>query len=184
MNETIKAILDRRSIRNFKNIPLTDEQIQTFAQVALASPTGMDRQLWIFRLVTRLDLIQAMSDHAMNVFREAGDLVTVDRMRSRHKSIFYGAPLLILIGLPKDASSNLEAGIAVENLAIAAQSMGLASCIIGMASAAFTGDRGDELKDMLDWPGTHDFAISIAIGYPNTTKEAPERHPEKLKRII
>ena len=55
MNETIKAILDRRSIRNFKNIPLTDEQIQTFAQVALASPTGMDRQPWIFRLVTRLD---------------------------------------------------------------------------------------------------------------------------------
>lgn len=71
----------------------------------------------------------------------------------------------------------------MQNLAIAAQSMGLGSCIIGMAAASFSGPMGQAMRDRMDWPADHDFVISIAIGHPAMSKDAPERHPEKVRII-
>jgi len=104
-------------------------------------------------------------------------------MAARHESIFYGAPLVVLISMPKDADGGLDAGIAAANLAIAAQSMGLGSCIIGLAAAAFSGSKGFQMARQVQWPDDHEFAISVAIGHPAITKEPHERHPEKVRFI-
>lgn len=183
INDTLKAIFARRSIRNFKSIPLTAEQIDTLAEVALASPTGMNRQPWLFHFITDPLKIEAISEAALNYFRQQGNTTVLDRMASRHRSLFYGAPLVIIISLPKDFGSQIDAGIAVENLAIAAQSMGLGSCIIGLAEAAFEGSQEESIARMIALPDSHEFAISIAIGQAAISKEAHERHPEKVIRI-
>ncbi len=183
MNETIRALLERRSIRKFTSQALTEDQITTLTDVALSSASAVNRQPWIFRFVTRQPLLKALSDRAIRYFEETGDLDTLARIRSRHPSIFYGAPLLILIGLPQADGSQLEAGIAVANLATAAQAMGLGSCIIGMTQAALTGDEKDAFEKELDWPSGFAFAISLAVGYPAMGKEAPQRQQEKARRI-
>ncbi|MGI6333873.1 MAG: nitroreductase family protein [Saccharofermentanales bacterium] len=183
MNETIKAIFDRRSIRKFKPDRLTDEQIETLIQVALASPSGMDLQPWLFHFITNQDKISRISEAVLETFRKAGNQALLDRMAARHPSIFYGAPLLVVISMPQDNLSGVDAGIAIENLAIAAQSMGLGSCIIGMAAAGFNGDEGDELASLIEMPADHAFMISIAIGHPAMTKEAHIRNRKKIKVI-
>ncbi len=183
MNETLKAIQDRRSIRRFQAEPLTQTELDALADVALASPTGMNRQTWEFRFITDQALIAGLNAAAMETFREEGNQAIIDRMAARHESIFYGAPLVILISMPKGEDGGLDAGIAAANLAVAAQSMGLGSCIIGLAAAAFTGEKGERLARQVQWPDNHEFAISIAIGHPAITKEPHERHPEKIRFI-
>lgn len=184
MNTTVKHILERRSIRNYVNEPLTKEQINTLIEVALASPTPVNRQTSIFRLITRQNLIEQMSANALDTFAAEGDFATIERMKTRHKSIFYGAPLVIVIGLPEADESEIEAGIAVQNLAVAAQSMGLGSCIIGMVKASFKGEAGRTIKESIDWPEGYKAAISIAIGKPAMTKEKPEQKPGRVKHIV
>lgn len=182
-NDTLQAIFERRSIRRFTEQALTQDELDTLIDVALASPTGMNAQPWTFRFVTRQALITDMNQAAMDHFRATGNQAVIDRMTARHESIFYGAPLVVVISLPVENQDGLDAGIAVANLAIAAQSMGLASCIIGLASAAFAGVHQAELATKLGWPDDHRFAISIAIGHAATTKEAHERRPEKVRII-
>lgn len=187
MNEIIKAILDRRSIRGFTSEQLTDAQVDTLAEVALASPSAMNQQPWIFHFVRDTEKIAAISDAAVAFFRKTGNQAVLDRIASRHSSIFYGAPLVVFITMPKDSLTNtmrcIDAGIAAENLAIAAQSMGLGSCIIGMAAVAFNGDQAADIARLIDMPDDHAFMISIAIGHAAVSKDAHEHNPEKVKRI-
>jgi nitroreductase len=183
MNETIQAILDRRSIRNFTATPLAPAELDALAEVALASPTAMNKQQWAFRFVTNQALIAALSEAALATFRANGDQAALDRMAARHTSIFYGAPLVILIAAPTGRYPMIDAGIAVQNLAIAAQSLGLGSCIIGMATAAFSGPSGPEMLARMAWPEGYECVISIAIGHPAMTKDAHELSPDKLVYI-
>ena len=183
MNETMQNIFNRRSIRNFKSDRLSSEQLQQLAQTALASPTGMNQQSWHFAFVTNQELITKVNDAAFASFKRENQQDIIERMKKRHESIFYGAPLVVFISMPKSNDNLIDAGIAVMNLAIAAQSMGLGSCIIGLAGAAFSGRVKDDLKNELEFPPCHEFAISVAIGYPAMDKEPHDMRPEKVTFI-
>lgn len=182
-NPTLEAIFSRRSIRRFTPEPLTAAEIEILRQVALAAPTGMDVQPWQFHFLLNPDMINRISHIALTTLRNNGNQAAVDRMAERHESLFYGAPLVVFISMPVENMSGVDAGIAVQSLAIAAQSMGLGSCIIGLAGAAFEGEQADEVKASLQMSGDRAFIISIAIGHPDTTKEAHVRHEEKAVLI-
>ena len=175
-------ILERGSIRRFSYETLTEDELDTLARAVLASPSGMDVQPWHFSFVTCLETIAALSEGALDTFRRAGNQTVLDRVAARHPSLFYGAPLVVIISLPQ-TSSQIEAGIAAQTLAIAAKSMGLGSCIIGLAGAAFTGEDAAALRDKIGMPEGHVFAISIAIGHPEVTKVPHAAHPEKITWI-
>lgn len=181
-NETLQNIFRRSSIRRFTDRPLTDDELDTLERAALASPTGMDAQPWHFSFVTGQEAIAAVSEGALDTFRRAGNQTVLDRVASRHPSLFYGAALVVFISLPASASP-IEAGIAAQTLAVAAQSMGLGSCIIGLAGAAFSGPDGEALAARVGIPDGHTFAISVAIGHPAISKEPHAAHPEKITRI-
>jgi hypothetical protein len=48
---TLEAIEQRRSIRKFKDTPVSDEQLQTILQAAVQAPSGKNRQPWRFVVV-------------------------------------------------------------------------------------------------------------------------------------
>ena len=149
MNETIRSILDRRSIRAYEDKPLTEEQLTLLEQCAVASPTGMNAQSWSFSFVTDREKI-AMVDSAVVAKLDNG---TKQRVDSRGGTVFYNAPLVIFISGDKNSVwSEVDAGIAVENLALCAHSLGLGSVIIGMCRCAFEGEEGKRLGEMLRFP--------------------------------
>ncbi|HBP37226.1 MAG TPA: NAD(P)H nitroreductase, partial [Clostridiales bacterium] len=69
MNETLQAIFDRRSIRNFQADPLTAEQLDALAEAALASPSGMNIQPWHFHFIVNLEKIETLSAAAFQTSR-------------------------------------------------------------------------------------------------------------------
>lgn len=175
MNETISSILERRSNRGFEAKPLSDEQLDTLKQCALAAPTAMNAQSWHFSFVTNADIIKAVEDATLDELYATADEATKQRITSRGKTIFYGAPLVVFISSDNDNYwSHIDAGIASENLAVAAQSMGLGSVIIGLCKKAFDGEKRTELEKLLCFPENHSFSIAVALGVPTATKDA---HP-------
>lgn len=175
MNDTQKSILARRSVRAYTDEQLTEAELQALADAALASPSAKNSQDWHFIFVTNRELLEAFSAD----FR-AGMLAQASPERAeqlRNYDVLYHPPLLVLITLNEQPSSRfaeVDAGIAVENIALAAQGMGLGSVILGMPIDLFRSGIGSAWMKKLQFPEGHRFAIAISVGHPAMTKEA---HP-------
>ena len=160
-NPVLTAISERRSIRQYKPEQISEEQLQALLQAAVESPSARNLQPWHFTVVQDTAVLAEVNAEATAILEREGD-------------IFYAAPNAIFISAERESNwGKLDSGIAVQNIALAAQSMGLGTVILGLPAAAFNGPRGDYFAKLLKFPATHEFAIAIAVGYPNCTKEAP-----------
>ncbi|GHU69555.1 hypothetical protein FACS1894184_13770 [Clostridia bacterium] len=169
VNPVLRAIAERRSTRGYSATPLTQEQLDALLSAAVQSPSAMNRQPWHFSVVQNPAILSRINTEISAAFnKDVGD-------------VFYGAPCCIFLSCEPDARwSRLDCGIAVENIAVAAQALGLGSVILGMPEGAFTGPNGGELNSLLKFPPTYKFAVAIAVGNPTTSKEA---HPLLEGRI-
>ena len=66
---------------------------------------------------------------------------------------------------------SLDAGIAVENMALAAEGLGLGSLIIGCILDAMQGEKKAHFAAALDFPADYEYKIAIAFGHKAVTKE-------------
>ena len=179
MNETLKAIVERYSCRDFADTPLTDAQIQTIAEAAVAAPSAMNRQPWHIIVITDKALINELDDESMGILAAAEDKSGYERIMSRGGKIFYNAPSLFVITSDGSKYAALDSGIMCQNIVLAAQSLGLGSCVIGMLRIPLSGPRGGEFKKRLQFPDGYEFAISIIAGTAKSGKEPHE--PDKGK---
>ena len=182
INETVQSIFDRRSNRGYADEPVSEENIEILKQCALASPTARNEQSWHFSFVTNRELINEVERTAYDQAVVEGDEGFIAVMKSRNNKIFYDAPLVVFISA--DAASpwgEIDSGIAVENLALAAHSLGLGSVIIGLCGKAFKGEYAAKLGEKLGFPEGNRFTIAICIGKPTVSKDA---HPVKDGKIV
>ncbi len=169
------AILERRSTRGFNDTPLTKEEIQTLIDAALASPSVMNKQPWHFAFVTDKAVMEEMDA----VMRELFSIKFGGKSEKRH---FSNAPLFVAITVNPDeinGYTNIECGIAVENLALSAMGLGLGSVIIHTPSIALASENGAYFKKKMGIPTENEFIIGIVIGHNNVTKEP---HPIRENR--
>jgi len=177
MNETLKNIAGRYSCRDFAEAPLTDAQVYELVGAALAAPSAMNRQPWHVSVVTDKALIDELDREGMALLAAEEDKTAYERMVSRGGKLFYNAPCLIVITSDGSAYAALDCGIMCQNLALAAQSLGLGSCIVGMLRVPLSGPRGPEFKKRLKFQDGYDFSISILVG-----QAASGRAPHELDR--
>lgn len=173
MNQTMELLMSRRSHRAYKSEALTQEQLDTIINAATASPSAINLQPWHFSVVTDKALITKINKAGGDAIKNSGDEAAIKRMEGRKWDIFYDAPCVIFISADKDAKWGiLDSGIAVQNIVIAAESLGLGSVIIGLIDCAFTGEMGEELAKDLCFPENHKFAIAVCVGNPADDKPA------------
>ncbi len=180
-NETLKLIASRRSHRAYESTPLTEEQLSALLDAAVASPSAVNRQPWHFVVVRDAALIDAMDAEVHNTVMKREESARSPRFLDPAFHVFYHAPCVIFIlGKKNSIWTQLDCGIAVENIALAAESIGLGSVILGMPRDAFAGDRKQEFLSALNAAEDEEFAIAIAVGTPTDTKPA---HPVGENKI-
>ena len=183
MNETLSTIAERYSCRDFSADPLTEEQLKALTDAALASPSGMNRQPWHVIVVTNKGLIEELDAEGLNVLMAAEDKAGYERVMSRGGKLFYNAPCMIVVVSDGSRFGTIDSGILIQNVALAAQSLGLGNVICAMAGVPFAGGRGNELKERFGFPEGYGFEIAILVGTANSGKEPHELVPEKLSYI-
>ena len=174
MNETLKNIAGRYSCRDFADKPLTDAQIYELVSAALAAPSAMNRQPWRVSVVTDKTLIEELDAEGMALLAAEEDKSAYERMMARGGKLFYDAPCLIVITSDGSAYAAIDSGILCQNIALAAQSLGLGSCIVAMLRIPLSGPRGPEFKKRLKFGDGYDFSISILVGNAQSGKEPHE----------
>ena len=183
MNDTLTNIAERYSCRDFADTPPTDGQIKAIVNAALAAPSGMYRQPWHIIVIRNKTLIDELDAEGMSVLGAAEDKSRYEYMMSRGGKLFYNAPCMLIILSDDSKWGTLDSGIQCQNVALAAQSIGLASCIVGMAEIPLSGKRGDEFKRRLVFPDGYDFAIGVLIGTAKSGKKPHEHDKTKVTYI-
>lgn len=177
----LEAISSRRSHRAYKNEQLPEDVLGAVLKAGLESPSARNHQPWHFSVVQDASLIQEVHDEAARVMGKNGS----PRFADPDFQIFYHAPTVIFIFGEKDfAWTQVDCGIAVENMALAAEGLSVGSVILGLPMPAFKGDRADEMRAKLKCPEGYDFVIALALGYAADEKAPHDLREEKITRIL
>ena len=182
-NQTIDLIQKRRSHRRYCDQQITPDQLETLMTAVLYSPSARDLQPWHFSFVQNRDLLLRINKAAHKQARLLSETNRNVRFMEDDFHIFYHAPTAVVISAAKSKFAPIDCGIAVQTLALAAQSLGLGSVIVGLANLAFEGDERSSLEKALAFPQSHQFMISIAIGFPADEKDAHPINPSKITLI-
>ncbi len=160
-------ILDRRSIRRFKDQIIDRETIKQILTAAMYAPSAMNTQPWHFVVIDQ----RYMLDEMMNIHTHARMLQTAS-----HGIVVCGDEQL----QHDDGYWIVDCGAATQNLLLAANTMGLGACWVGLHPRE---ERKASFSTLLDLPShVKPFAL-VALGYPVETKQRPERFfPEKVKQ--
>ncbi|MBO4823081.1 MAG: nitroreductase [Clostridia bacterium] len=169
MNEVIKALQTRRSIRKYKPDMIPDEIIDEIMEAGTYAATGMNRQAPIIIAIK--------------------DKVTRDKLEALNKKFFkvpfikpfYGAPVVLVVLADKNVSTYLYDGsLVMGNLMLAAHSLGIGSCWIHRAKEEFETPEGKALLKSLGIKGDYEGIGHCILGYPD---EAPQARPRKKDYI-
>lgn len=176
------AISGRRSTRDFTAQVVDDETIRRLIDAAVLAPSASNGQPWTFTVVRDQALLDHVSDAAKShllASLPAGP--EHDRRRAsltdQGFQLFYHAPVLIVISGRTDKPWVTEdCSLAAENLMLAAHSLGLGTCWIGLSQGYLNTADG---KNALGLPESCVPVAPIIVGYPKaeiapTTRQEPE----------
>lgn len=177
-NEVINNIMARRSVRKYLDKPVEHSKLEAIVKAGINAPSAMNRQNWAVRVIEDYKLIADVSEAYK---QENPQMVERD---PNFKNMFRNAPNLICVCAPTDGNFNLDAGLLGENMMLAAQSLGLGTCIqTGPVRFLLTNEKAKPFLQALDIPEGYKLLYVIAVGYPDEKPDAKPRDASKVKFI-
>ena len=159
MNQGLQFIFSRRSIRKYRDREVPDRMITDLLEAGMAAPSAVKKDPWHFIVIRQrqtLDKMVAFMPNAQMLKQATGAFVVcgdIDRAHDQQESYML-----------QDLSA------AVENILLAANTMGLGTCWLGVHPRP---DRMDNIRTLFKLPDNIIPMCGIAIGWP--AEEPPAR---------
>ena len=159
----LDIILTRRSIRKYKNTPVSESDIKKLLEAAMAAPSAGNSQPWEFIIIN--------------------DRKILDEIPKFHpySQMLKEAPLAIVVcgDLKKEKYRDrwpLDCSAAAQNILLAAHSLGLGTVWLGIYPEK---ERIDNTVNLLRIPQEVIPLCIIAVGYPDEIKPPSHRYKEE-----
>ena len=156
---------------------LKDNEIQAILDAGIYAPSASNGQPWHFTVIQSKDLIDRLSDAFKNLAKKS-DMEYVKKVGENEKfHVFYKSPTVILVsGDENNQYASVDCAAAVENMLIAAESLGIGSCWVGFIAYLLNSDEGKEFIKELGIPQGFKQIHSVCLGYKkNKSTNAPSR---------
>lgn len=184
MNETIRVIKGRRSIRKFKAAQIPDSALQEILDCALLAPNARNQQKWHFTVIQKNDMLDMIANMMKENMMNSGVEFLMEKAKDPNFDPFGGASTLILITADKTARFvEIDCAAAAENIMIASESLGLGSHIMASTELIFKSEESEELKRKLGIPEGYDHICAIALGYKDEEPLAKPRRKDVINYI-
>ena len=171
MNETIRTLCQRRSIRRYQPQQLREEDLSAILEAGTWAPSGMNLQTAVMVVVQDPETIARMSQLNAQIMGKPG------------ADPFYGAPTVVVVLADGSAKNGVRDGsLVMGNLMNAAASLGVGSCWINRAEELFDQPEGKELLRQWGLPETLRGVGNCILGYPDGP--APAAKPRKEGYIV
>ena len=156
-------MVERRSCRSFTAEMPSEEQLDAVVEAGLYAASGMGRQSAIILKVTDRALRDRLS--ALNA-RAMGAPESTDP--------FYGAPVVLVVLAARDVPTHVYDGsLAMGNMLLAADSLGLGSIWIHRAREVFDSEEGRAILAQLGVEGDYEGIGHCAVGFWEGEKPEP-----------
>ena len=163
MEDFLNLMYSRRSIRDYTDKPVTDEQLEAMLKAAMSAPSAQNLRPWHFIAVRKPKLLKQLA----NVHKYAYMLEK--------------APLAIIICGDQNVSERHwveDTCAATQNLLLAATALGLGGVWISLYPKK---KNQKYVRKLLDIPEHMGVLCALAIGYPAEQKKAHTKYdPERI----
>ena len=170
MNETLKTLTERRSVRSYKADQVPEDVLAQILKAGEFAPSGMGMQSAVMVVGQDPETIKMLSRINASVMGSDGDP-------------FYGAPTVVVVLADRKRGTCVEDGsLVMGNLMNAAFSLGVNSCWIHRARETFETEEGKAL--LKKWGLSEDY-IGIGnclLGYAD--QPLPQAKPRKDGFVI
>ena len=165
MNESIKNMIARRSVRGYKPDMIPKEDLDLILEAGTYAATGMGMQS---------PVIVAVTDKAT---RDQLSKMNADVMGT-DTDPFYGAPVVLVVLADKNRPTHIYDGsLVMGNLMNAASSLGIGSCWIHRAKEVFASEDGKALLKKWGVEGDYEGIGHCVLGY--SAADVPKAKPRK-----
>lgn len=164
MNEIIKTILERRSIRNFNDQKIKTEDLKLIVDCALHAPSGMGKDTWYFAIINN----QAMIDELINIMQEL--------LGNKDYTMYHPKAIIIPANKKDNHHSVEDNACALENIFLAAKSLKIGSVWINQLRHY---DDSEKLRAFYQKIGIDDTMMVTGIaslGYYDEEPKEKVRH--------
>jgi nitroreductase len=152
MDERLRIIFARRSIRQYTGEPVSEEDIISLLEAGMAAPSAANRKPWRFLVIDDRQMLQAIA------------------AAPPYGRTVPGAALAIVVcGDPAVSDWWLQdCSAATENILVAAAGLGLGAVWLGCHGRA---EREQPIRQALGIPDEIGMASVLSIGHPAEEKE-------------
>lgn len=175
MKNTIDAIRDRRSCREYLPDMITDKELEGVLEAAFLSPSAKNMQRRHLTVITNQQYLDELNEKIC---------ARIDRDHNEYH-VFYHAPVVIaLSSLKEDRWCREDMGIMVENICIAAEGMGLGTVILGLPQRYFELEESAEDIKKLGAPENYEPILFVSVGYKKNNDIPPKPRDTSLISYI
>ena len=173
MNDALKNLFTRRSVRKYSPKQIDDAELLTVLDAGTYAPTAMGRQSPIMLAV-----------------QDPADIAELERINDEIRGTpgarsFYGAPTVVLVLYPTGRPSGVQDGsLVLGNLMNAAHALGIGSCWINRIRETFERPDGQALLKKWGVEGEWTGVGSCILGYPEGPEPSPAERKPGYYRII
>ncbi|WP_320044958.1 nitroreductase family protein [uncultured Desulfobacter sp.] len=182
-NEVLDCIHKRRSTRRFTERQISSGQLDALLDAAIWAPSGGNNQSWLFTAIQKKSVLLHLNQLVSEGFQRwvpDDDYPGKHAMKKRSKqdgyNFYHNAPTLIIASnKPNYENAMADCTLALGNIFLAAQSLGLGSCYINQLHWLRADPDVRAYLLEMGIPKEHTICSSAAIGYTGEKPPAPAR---------
>ncbi len=163
-NPVLSAIYSRRSVRQYTQDPIEDAKIKEIIKAGMWAPSGLNNQPWRFAIVKDPELKKKFEP------------------LTKYSRVIKGAQVLLPVFIDKNAmyhpvKDHQAIGACIENMLLAAHSMGLGAVWLGEILKS-----DNEIRKLLGLGNDLELMAVVALGHPASRDQKSRR--KDMKELI
>jgi nitroreductase len=165
MNSKLDFIFSRRSIRKYQDKPVSEEMVNDLLEAAMAAPSARATDPWHFIVVREREILDKIAA-----------ILPFGKMLRKAPAAFVVCGDINLAHSQEVSYMLQDLSAAVENILIAANTLGLGTCWLGIHPRE---DRQAGIRQLFALPDHIIPMCGIAIGWPAEQPESRTRYRQE-----
>ncbi len=165
-NEVLENIKARRSVRAYTEQQVAEEDLLAILEAGRYAPSGMHLETWHFTAIRNREKLEELNRHIKGAFAKSEEPRLQERGHSSTYCCYYHAPTLIIVSNePIQWWAGMDCACAIENMFLAASSLGIGSCWINQLGTTCDDPEVRRFITELGVPAQHKVYGCVALGY-------------------
>ena len=175
MNQTIETILKRKGTMSYSAEQIRDEDLNLILEAGISAPTARINQNRHFTAVQNKEILQQIDSETFKLMPSVPP--------GYHP--LYQAPTVIVVSAPADYFyADQDCAIAVENMSIAATSLGLGSRYLLSPIHFFEHETGSRIKKEIGIPEGYRTIACLITGYDANPNREPTARNKNVVNYV